>query len=75
MDNFAGLSGQWADEQTAKIVVLPVPYDKTSWLQRMSLWQPTRETECQFDTGVQSLYGGERPAADPRPTCGRPAKK
>ena len=30
MDNFAGLSGQWADEQTAKIVVLPVPYDKTS---------------------------------------------
>ena len=30
MENFAGLSGQWADEKTAKIVVLPVPYDKTS---------------------------------------------
>ena len=30
MENFAGLSGQWAAEETAKIVVLPVPYDKTS---------------------------------------------
>lgn len=30
MDNFAGLTGQYADYESAKIVVLPVPYDKTS---------------------------------------------
>lgn len=30
MDNFAGLSGRYADPTNAQIVVLPVPYDKTS---------------------------------------------
>lgn len=30
MDNFAGLTGHWADYDTSRIVVLPVPYDKTS---------------------------------------------
>lgn len=30
MENFAGLTGHWAEYDTARIVVLPVPYDKTS---------------------------------------------
>ena len=33
MENFAGLTGKYADYDSAKIVVLPVPYDATSsWI-------------------------------------------